>query len=168
VGIPFEDYDLGDGNIDWDNENKPHVCIFADPGNPGRTSGQQQLWVLKNETGQLHNFHIHQMKFRLATAKELTDQFKIKLDFEPPEVCADPPGCKLNLNYKLYEPNTADENTTWHDTIPVPPAKKVYVIMSFVAEQQVGRYVFHCHILKHEDNGLMAPIEVWKPTPVVQ
>jgi FtsP/CotA-like multicopper oxidase with cupredoxin domain len=34
--------------------------------------------------------------------------------------------------------------------------------MSFDADEQVGRYVFHCHILKHEDSGLMAPIEVWK------
>ena len=40
--------------------------------------------------------------------------------------------------------------------------------MSFVAEEQVGRYVFHCHILKHEDTGLMAPFEVWKPTPATQ
>jgi FtsP/CotA-like multicopper oxidase with cupredoxin domain len=35
--------------------------------------------------------------------------------------------------------------------------------MSFDADQQIGRYVFHCHILKHEDNGLMAPFEVWGP-----
>ena len=55
----------------------------------------------------------------------------------------------------------------WHDTIPIPPSKRVYVIMSFDAEQQLGRYVFHCHILKHEDNGLMAPIEVLDPNNVV-
>jgi FtsP/CotA-like multicopper oxidase with cupredoxin domain len=170
VGIPFEEYDLGDGKIDWDNTNgaRPHVCIFAEPGNSGPTSGHQQLWVLKNDTGHLHNFHIHQMKFRLATATELADKFKIEINptNEPPEVCADQPDCKLK--YKLYEASTPDANTTWHDTIPMPPAQRVYVVMSFVAEQQVGRYVFHCHILKHEDNGLMAPIEVWKPTPVVQ
>ena len=169
VGIPFEDYDLGGGNIDWDNSNglRPHVCVFADPRNPGNTSGQQQLWVLKNGTGQLHNFHIHQMKFRLATAEELTNRFKIDVTNEPAEVCADPPACKGPI-YKLYEAKAADENTVWHDTIPMPPSKRVYVIMSFVAEEQVGRYVFHCHILKHEDTGLMAPFEVWKPTPATQ
>jgi FtsP/CotA-like multicopper oxidase with cupredoxin domain len=169
VGIPFEDYDLGDGKIDWDNSNglRPHVCVFADPRNPGNTSGRQQLWVLYNNTGQLHNFHIHQMKFRLATAKELGEQFKIDVANEPPEVCADPPACKGPI-YKLYEAKPADENTIWHDTIPMPPGRRVYVIMSFVAEEQIGRYVFHCHILKHEDVGLMAPFEVWKPTPATQ
>ena len=35
--------------------------------------------------------------------------------------------------------------------------------MSYDAKEQLGRFVFHCHILKHEDNGLMAPIEVWNP-----
>jgi FtsP/CotA-like multicopper oxidase with cupredoxin domain len=43
----------------------------------------------------------------------------------------------------------------------MPPLSKVFLIMSFDANEQIGRFVFHCHILKHEDNGLMAPIEVW-------
>jgi suppressor of ftsI len=29
-----------------------------------------------------------------------------------------------------------------------------------MAPVQVGRFVFHCHILEHEDGGMMAPIEV--------
>jgi len=48
----------------------------------------------------------------------------------------------------------------WHDTIPVPAARSVFIVMSFDAKEQLGRFVFHCHILKHEDQGLMAPIEV--------
>jgi FtsP/CotA-like multicopper oxidase with cupredoxin domain len=40
----------------------------------------------------------------------------------------------------------------------------VFVVMSFDTGQQLGRFVFHCHILKHEDKGLMAPIEVWGPS----
>lgn len=179
--IPFEEYDLGDGTIDWKNKdangkeaNRPHVCIFVDPDDPTQKNNLQQLWVLKNETGELHNFHIHQMKFRLATADELTGKFKIKLDGpspEPSEICAHPPACtNPGPIYKLYEKGPSGENTRWHDTIPMPPGQKVFVIMTFAAVEQVGRYVFHCHILKHEDNGLMAPIEVWKPTsgPVVQ
>ena len=37
--------------------------------------------------------------------------------------------------------------------------------MSFTAKEQIGRYVYHCHILKHEDTGLMAPMEVWALYP---
>jgi FtsP/CotA-like multicopper oxidase with cupredoxin domain len=29
--------------------------------------------------------------------------------------------------------------------------------------RKIGRFVFHCHILKPEERGLMAPIKVWEP-----
>jgi FtsP/CotA-like multicopper oxidase with cupredoxin domain len=164
-GIPFEEYDLGDGSIDW---TKNHVCVFIDPE---RKASHKQLWVLHNKTPTLHNFHIHQMKFRLATADDL-NAHKISLAGTPPSVTIDQEtgqDCLAEsakcLEYKLYEPTAGSELTKWHDTIPMPPLARVYIVMSFDAkEQQLGRYVFHCHILKHEDNGLMAPIEVWAPT----
>jgi hypothetical protein len=37
----------------------------------------KQLWVFYNDTGLLHNFHIHQIKFRLTSAKELRDDYHI-------------------------------------------------------------------------------------------
>jgi FtsP/CotA-like multicopper oxidase with cupredoxin domain len=168
-GIPFEEYDRGGGKIDWgDTKDSPkHVCVFINPDDPQHKGSHKQLWVLHNETSALHNFHIHQMKFRLATAKELKDDYLIKLDDpdapEPSETC--PTAQCAAPNYKLYGTGIPDEQTKWHDTIPMPPDRRVYLIMSFDADEQVGRYVFHCHILKHEDSGLMAPIEVWKPTP---
>jgi FtsP/CotA-like multicopper oxidase with cupredoxin domain len=99
------------------------------------------------------------MKFRLATADELRNDHKIKVDTVPAQTC---PDAKCNEpNYKLYDEGSPGKETRWHDTIPIPPSKQVFIIMSFDAQQQIGRFVFHCHILKHEDNGLMAPIEVW-------
>ncbi|MBM3664389.1 MAG: multicopper oxidase family protein [Actinobacteria bacterium] len=52
---------------------------------------------------------------------------------------------------------------SWIDTIPVPATSKgvpghVVVRMSF--RTYTGPYVFHCHILAHEDNGMMANINV--------
>jgi FtsP/CotA-like multicopper oxidase with cupredoxin domain len=166
-GYPFEDYDLGEGKIDWDK--RKHVCIELRPGG----SSHMQLWVLRNETGAVHNFHIHQMKFRLATKGELVAR-KI-LPPKKSHTCADPiPSDPCNSvkdcdhpGYKFYEDgcDMIDPKTTpiWHETIPVPKGAPVFLIMSFDAEEQVGRFVFHCHILKHEDRGLMAPIEVWNP-----
>src|SRR5262249_2464397 len=65
-GVPFEDYVLNDGSIDWEGKNINHVCIRLD-----HVGSHDQLWVLWNTTGSLHNFHIHQMKFRLARRTEL-------------------------------------------------------------------------------------------------
>ena len=150
---PFEDYLQSDGLVDW---NKPHVCIVVD-----HKGSHKQLWVLSNATVSLHNFHIHQMKFRLATKKELLEDYQIAL---PSPVPSCPSGMECP-SYKLFddrEPTDldTDKQSKWHDTIPIPAFNKVFIIMSFDAPEQIGRYVFHCHILKHEDRGLMAPIEI--------
>jgi FtsP/CotA-like multicopper oxidase with cupredoxin domain len=151
----FEDYELMDGSLDWTGQHHKHVCIHVD-----HVGSHKQLWVLWNPSGALHNFHIHQMKFRLATLKDFEDHKMM-----PPEhshTCTVTP-C-TGPDYKFYENYPNPKAPEWHDTIPVPSldvGDKVFVIMSFDANQQLGRFVFHCHILKHEDRGLMAPIEVW-------
>jgi FtsP/CotA-like multicopper oxidase with cupredoxin domain len=41
----------------------------------------------------------------------------------------------------------------WKDTVLVMPGEKVKVIMTF--PQYTGTFVFHCHNLEHEDDGMM-------------
>lgn len=161
--LPFEAYDLGNGTIDW---SKPHVCVRIDR----RTQANHaQLWVLVNGTSTLHNFHIHQIKFRLATRKELQELYHINPSETPcePLTQAETPNIPGPPLSDCFDDSPTESHTSgrapmlWHDTIPMPPGSWVYVIMSFDAWEQIGRFVFHCHILKHEDRGLMAPIEVW-------
>ena len=65
----------------------------------------------------------------------------------------------------------------WHDTIPVAPAAlrpmgmasspvfgKTFVFIPFSTIRcRSETFVFHCHILEHEDKGMMATIEVFDP-----
>jgi FtsP/CotA-like multicopper oxidase with cupredoxin domain len=46
----------------------------------------------------------------------------------------------------------------WKDTILVMPREKVKVIMTFPQER--GVFVFHCHNLEHEDDGMMLNYEI--------
>ena len=156
-GVPFNDYLMDDGGIDWLGTKKKHVCIALDDDE--QSPSRKQLWVLSNPTSALHNFHIHQMKFRLARKSELRSDFFI----EPPPPSS--PTCAVAAcpEYKSYEDDEPAHDTSksyrWHDTIPVPASGgMVFIIMSFTAKEQIGRYVYHCHILKHEDTGLMAPM----------
>jgi FtsP/CotA-like multicopper oxidase with cupredoxin domain len=169
AAVPFEAY-LYDGRVNWKLQ---HPCIKLD-----HVGSHKQLWVLQNGTNTLHNFHIHQMKFRLATKAELWADYRItptnrarmcdpaRPGDPPPDECPSGPNYELP-NYELYDDGLSSpdpEAIKWHDTIPVPPTGgPVFIVMSFDASQQIGRFVFHCHILKHEDAGLMAPIEVWDP-----
>ncbi|PIC83258.1 multicopper oxidase family protein [Sporosarcina sp. P1] len=45
----------------------------------------------------------------------------------------------------------------WKDSIAVHPGEKVKIAVQF---KHKGVYMFHCHILEHEDNGMMGQIEV--------
>jgi FtsP/CotA-like multicopper oxidase with cupredoxin domain len=49
------------------------------------------------------------------------------------------------------------------DTVNVPIHGEVKVRIAFTDPMIVGRFMFHCHILEHEDKGMMAQIEVYDP-----
>jgi FtsP/CotA-like multicopper oxidase with cupredoxin domain len=46
----------------------------------------------------------------------------------------------------------------WKDTVLLMPGEKVKVIMTF--PQEKGVFVFHCHNLEHEDDGMMLNYEI--------
>jgi len=54
-------------------------------------------------------------------------------------------------------PQPADDH---RDIVDVPIHGEVKVIIPFTQATKVGRFVYHCHILSHEDKGMMATIEV--------
>jgi FtsP/CotA-like multicopper oxidase with cupredoxin domain len=47
---------------------------------------------------------------------------------------------------------------SWKDTVNVPKHATVRFIVRF--EDYPGKWMFHCHILDHEDNGMMGVLEV--------
>ncbi len=49
------------------------------------------------------------------------------------------------------------------DTVNVPIHGEVKVRIPFTDPTIIGRFMFHCHILEHEDKGMMAQIEVYDP-----
>lgn len=46
----------------------------------------------------------------------------------------------------------------WKDTIRANPGEVTSLIVPF--EDYTGNYVWHCHILEHEDNDMMRPLIV--------
>ncbi len=135
----------------------PHVCPRL---------GTREVWELVNTTQELHNFHIHQTKFRLS----------VQSDPGAPEnlvAVQDPSGLIAHYEPEAQGAVPDADVDMWHDTLPVPPASldgktpgRTFVTIPFFATQQVGDFVFHCHYLDHEDGGMMAIAQVWDPTVV--
>ncbi len=59
----------------------------------------------------------------------------------------------LSVNGEKPEPSLQG----YKDTITLQPGQKARIAVKFPYE---GMYMFHCHILEHEDNGMMGQIEV--------
>ena len=49
------------------------------------------------------------------------------------------------------------------DTVEVPAGGDVKFRMAFTDPTILGTFMYHCHILEHEDKGMMAHIEVYDP-----
>jgi len=51
--------------------------------------------------------------------------------------------------------------TGWKDTVLLPPNSMVTIAGKFA--EHTGRFMYHCHILDHEDEGMMRPLMVLPP-----
>jgi FtsP/CotA-like multicopper oxidase with cupredoxin domain len=181
-----EYFKLGSEVVDASGNFVPNTRIaaekFPDPINWKTTKhvcavfGAQEVWELVNNTDEMHNFHIHQSKFRLADSRldegvppGLTAIVSTNpnCDEQPSRAAFCDPLGVVGKNVSEAGGAIPDQAVDlWHDTIPVPPRSsnghpgRVFVSIPFKSPQQEGRFVFHCHILEHEDAGMMAPIEV--------
>jgi FtsP/CotA-like multicopper oxidase with cupredoxin domain len=101
-------------------------------------AGTTEEWVIENWTNELHAFHIHQVHFRVLT-----------IDGKP---VADPPLLDVvNVPYA--------QATGYHSKEgPVRPGR-VRIKLTF-PESLAGDIPFHCHLVDHEDNGMMALLRV--------
>src|SRR5262249_346850 len=99
----FDQY-LKDGAVDWEaTDGGPrHTCIRL--GN-----GHGQLWALVNPTGELHNFHLHQTKFRLANENDLK-----AYGIDPLSVTL-----SSGLGPKASGSSAMSDRNVWHDTLPI-------------------------------------------------
>ena len=127
--------------------------------------GETEVWELVNSTPELHNFHIHQSKFRLADSHDPGAPPGLTVE----TAWRDPGRVVIGQIADLQTVRPVNKVDVWHDTIPIPPRDKlgnpgvVFVAIPFRAREQIGTYVFHCHILEHEDGGMMATVQVFDP-----
>jgi FtsP/CotA-like multicopper oxidase with cupredoxin domain len=107
-----------------------------DPASPDpdieARQGDVEDWVIENRTHELHAFHIHQLHFML-------------LDWN---------GIPLNEPFLRDTINVA----YWDGKNPDYPA--VRLRMDFRGANVSGTFVYHCHLLEHEDGGMMGVIRV--------
>jgi FtsP/CotA-like multicopper oxidase with cupredoxin domain len=121
-------------------EQKPGAIIrpFMMDGEPTVTvpAGTTEEWVVENWTRELHAFHVHQLHFRVL---EVGGQKQPN-----PEL--------LDVVNVPYATNTDKPGA------PVIPGR--VRIKLYFPEAMAGDILFHCHLVDHEDNGMMGMVRV--------
>ena len=105
--------------------------------------GATEVWEFYNTTGDAHPMHIHEIVFEVVNREGLV------LD-EAGDV-AQP--IQLDGNITLAEP----WETGFKDTVIAYPGQVTRVRATFA---NPGTFVWHCHIVEHEDNEMMRPFKV--------
>jgi FtsP/CotA-like multicopper oxidase with cupredoxin domain len=155
------------------------------PATETPTEGTTEEWVIVNLTADTHPIHLHLVTFQLVT-RQLFDAKKYTNDWIKQQV--DPlTKTKYSPPFpRLYIPSTLDPalyllgtpvtptptEMTWKDTLQMHPGEVTTIRVRFT--QQDGNvfpfeasdgpgYVWHCHIIDHEDNEMMRPLQIVAP-----
>jgi FtsP/CotA-like multicopper oxidase with cupredoxin domain len=94
--------------------------------------GTVEDWIIENRSQELHAFHIHQLHFLL-------------LDYGGRQVNED--FLRDTVNVPYYDGHS----------LAYP---SIRLRMDFRDPNTVGTFVYHCHLLEHEDKGMMGSIRV--------
>jgi spore coat protein A len=117
--------------------NTPLPWMAAITENPRLDSVEE--WVIHNYTADAHPIHLHLVQFQVL--ERMTN------DGLPGGVCLPPEPWEMGRK----------------DTVIAYPGEVTRIKARF---DLAGRYVWHCHILPHEDNEMMRPFYVGHlPTP---
>jgi spore coat protein A len=115
---------------------------YDDPVTEVVKLGSTEKWRFINTTDDAHPMHLHLVQFQI-------------LQRHGYDIAAFSTGALKLVG--VPRPPDAHE-AGWKDTAVVRPGEVLIILVRF--EGFAGRYVFHCHMLEHEDNDMMRPYEV--------
>jgi len=117
--------------------------MWRDPITEKPQLGTTEIWRMINLTNDTHPMHLHLVMFQVMQRQPFdVDTYNAtgQLVFTGPA-----------------EPPYSNENG-WKDTFKCPPGMVSSLITKF--QDYTGKYVWHCHILEHEEHEMMRPFEV--------
>jgi spore coat protein A len=120
----------------------------TDPVEQEPAVGDTEVWSFANLSQVTHPMHIHLVQFQVLGRQSLGE-------FTPADETVD---------VESLDPPAAYEQG-WTDTVAAPPGTVTHVAVHFGEyegqfSRHTGRYMWHCHLLEHEDHDMMRPYRV--------
>jgi o-aminophenol oxidase len=116
--------------------------------------GQLEIWRIINLTDDTHPMHVHLGSFQVL------DRLPASVEIDEDGITA---GTRATVRIGVETddgiPHTLDDNELGlKDTVRVNRNEVVDIVVRF--NVFAGRYMYHCHILEHEDHDMMRPFVV--------
>jgi FtsP/CotA-like multicopper oxidase with cupredoxin domain len=121
---------------------------WMDPVTENPAIGATEIWEIYNTTADAHPMHIHEIVF------EVVDRQRLVLNIEG-EVRQ-----PIELEGDVIPPEPWEHGLK--DTVIAYPGQVTRLKGRFTTP---GQFVWHCHIVEHEDNEMMRPYRVGPPQP---
>ncbi len=125
-----------DGPLNW-----------GDPVTETPNLNATEIWEFINISEDSHPIHVHQVQFQV-------------LDRQRFDVASFVPGHPETLKLIGSKVPAPPEESGWQDTVEAKPGEVTRIIAHFNIP---GLFVYHCHILEHEDHEMMRPFWVGEP-----
>jgi spore coat protein A, manganese oxidase len=126
---------------------------WDDPITEDPKAGTMEVWSFANCTGDVHPIHLHLVQFQVLNRQGFDVKTYVTTG-------------KMNYAGLPMAPE-ANERPAWKDTIKTYGGMITRVIAKFdlppntpVKSGDEFRYVWHCHVLEHEDNEMMRPYKI--------
>ncbi len=122
--------------------------LWMDPVSENPAVGATEVWEFVNTTGDAHPMHVHEVAFEVVNREGLL----LGADGEV--------AVPIELDGVVTPPEPWE--TGFKDTVTAYPGQVTRVRAMF---EYPGQYVWHCHIVEHEDNEMMRPYRIGPVQP---
>jgi FtsP/CotA-like multicopper oxidase with cupredoxin domain len=126
-----------------DGSGNPTHKMWMDPVSENPNVGDTEVWEIYNFTADAHPMHVHEVTFEVVNRQALVTN--ADGETEPPaRLVGDPrPPEAWEMGLK--------------DTVIAYPGEVTRIKAKF---ETAGQFVWHCHIVEHEDNEMMRPYHI--------
>jgi FtsP/CotA-like multicopper oxidase with cupredoxin domain len=105
------------------------------------SAGSTEVWEFYNTTADAHPMHVHEVLFQVVNRQAIRINERTKT---------------VRLAASAPRPPEAWE-AGWKDTVVAYPGEVTRIRLRF---EGAGQFVWHCHIVEHEDNEMMRPYRI--------
>lgn len=166
------------------NEEGPTAVLlngmtYDAPATEYPTLGSTEMWEVVNMTADTHPIHLHLVQFQLLNRQKVNGRrYEMAFSAVNPVLGGTTYTPVDPAPYLKGKPVPADPNERgWKDTFRMNPGEVTRILVRFSPQDDSPAYAFdataepgyvwHCHILEHEENDMMRPFHVVAPTPAL-